>query len=74
MLTIEGTYKDGKVLLSEMPSELAESKVLVMFLNGQQIDLKERGIGKQQAHDLRNRLSSITEDWNMPEMDIYDVD
>jgi hypothetical protein len=32
LLTIEGTFKDGKVELSEAPQGLREAKVLVTFL------------------------------------------
>ena len=39
-----------------------------------QIDLREHGISREQAADLRARLSTFAEDWNDPEMDIYDVD
>ena len=36
-LTIEGTFKDGKVELSEMPQALHEAKVLVTFLGSAQV-------------------------------------
>ncbi len=74
MLTIEGTYKNGQVTLTEMPAEVGESKVLVTFLETKEINLQERGIDKTQAAQLRAKLSTMTEDWNKPEMDIYDVD
>ena len=74
MLTIEGTYKNGQIILTETPTEVSESKVLVTFLEIKEINLQERGIGKVQAVELRSKLSTITEDWNRPEMDIYDVD
>lgn len=74
MLIIEGTYKDGRIVLTEKPSDVTESKVLVTFLETKQIDLRERGISRQQAGDLRARLGAIAEDWNTPEMDIYDAD
>jgi hypothetical protein len=32
LLTIEGTFKDGKVQLSETPHDVREAKVLVTFL------------------------------------------
>lgn len=43
--------------------------------NGQrkEIDLLALGISREQAADLRARLTTF-EDWNDPEMDIYDVD
>jgi hypothetical protein len=73
MLTIEGIYKNGQVVLSEMPN-LSESKVLITFLATQEINLAERGINETQAFELKSKLSSIANDWNDPEMDIYDVD
>ncbi len=74
MLTIKGTYKNGKIILMETPAEVSESKVLVTFLETKEINLKERGIGETQAAELRGKLNTIAEDWNRPEMDVYDVD
>ncbi|MEP7039734.1 MAG: hypothetical protein ABI891_15480 [Acidobacteriota bacterium] len=74
MLTIEGIYKNGQVILTEMPVEVHESKVLITFLDTKEVNLQERGIDKSQASELRAKLSSMAEDWNLPEMDIYDVD
>ena len=37
------------------------------------VDLRARGIDEPQAADLRSRLSAFAEDWNRPEMDIYDA-
>lgn len=74
MLTIEGTYKNGQIILAETPAEVGESKVLVTFLETKEINLKERGIGEAQAAELRGKLNTIAEDWNRPEMDVYDVD
>ena len=36
------------------------------------IDLREHGISREQAADLRHRLSTFIEDWESPEMAIYD--
>ena len=74
MLTIEGTYKNGQIVLTETPSQVSEAKVLVTFLETKEIVLSERGIGKDQAAELKGKLNTITEDWNRKEMDIYDVD
>ncbi len=74
MLTIKGIYKDGRVILNETPIEVGESKVLVTFLQTKEIILKERGVNKIQAAELRAKLSTMAEDWNRPEMDVYDVD
>lgn len=74
MLTIEGIYKNGQVTLAETPEEVAESRVLVTFLNTRYIDLQELGISKEEAAALRGKFDTIAEDWERPEMDIYDVD
>ncbi|MDQ3713900.1 MAG: hypothetical protein M3388_17010 [Acidobacteriota bacterium] len=74
MLTIEGTYKNGQIILTETPAEVSESKVLVTFIETKEVNLKKRGIGKTQAAELRGKLNTIAEDWNRPEMDVYDVD
>ena len=36
------------------------------------IDLRERGINEAQAAEMRARLASFAEDWESPEMDVYD--
>lgn len=36
------------------------------------IDLHERGIDEAQAAEMRARLASFAEDWESPEMDVYD--
>jgi hypothetical protein len=36
------------------------------------IDLQARSIDEAQAADLRARLATFTEEWNNPEMDVYD--
>jgi len=38
------------------------------------LDLRELGIDKEQAADLRTRLSTFAEDWQRSEMGVYDVD
>ena len=74
MLTIEGIYKDGKVELSEKPTQLTQSRVFVTFLESNGVDLRARGIGETQAAELRARLKTFAEDWERPEADIYDQD
>ncbi len=72
--SIEGIYRDGKIKLVEMPTNIRNNtRVIVTFLKGSdRIDLRARGIGEVQAADLRGRLSTFVEDWESPEMDIYD--
>ncbi len=74
MLTIEGTYKNGQITLTETPTEVSESKVLVTFLETKEVSLAERGISRAQAAELKAKFGTIAEDWNRPEMDVYDVD
>jgi hypothetical protein len=71
--SIEGIYRKGKVELAEVPSNIDDdTRVIVTFLKSGPIDLRKRGIDKAQAADLRSRLSTFAEDWNSPEMNIYD--
>ncbi len=74
MLTVEGTYKDGRVELTEKPAQVTQSKVLVTFLDANGLDLPARGINEPQAAELRARLKSFAADWERPEADIYDQD
>ena len=71
--TIEGVYRKGKIELSETPNDMDEgTRVVVTFLSLGSIDLREHGISKAQAGELRARLVCFAEDWESPEMDIYD--
>lgn len=71
--SIEGIYRKGKVELAEVPSNIDDdTRAIVTFLKSGSIDLRKRGIDEAQAADLRSRLSTFAEDWNSPEMDIYD--
>lgn len=71
--TIEGIYNNGKIELSELPNDVCDgSPVIVTFLSPGSIDLRERGIDEIQAADLRARFSTFAEDWENPEMSIYD--
>jgi len=71
--TIEGVYRDGKIELAEIPGDVREeTRVLVTFLAPDGIDLRARGIDEAHAADLRTRLATFAEDWDSPEMDIYD--
>lgn len=38
------------------------------------VDLRERGIDKTHAAELRVRLKTFAEDWERPEADVYDHD
>lgn len=63
-------------LLAEITTNQEESKLGDFIDEGQKkgaIDLQSRGINRQQAANLRARLESFAEDWNCPEMDVYDA-
>lgn len=71
--TIEGIYRNGKIELSESPRDVCEgTRIVVTFLPPGSIDLREYGIDKAQAVELRARLASFAEDWESPEMNVYD--
>ncbi len=71
--SVEAVYRDGKIEFLEKPPEVKESRVIVTFLPARRvIDLRERGIDEAQATDLHARLAPFAEDWNRPEMDVYD--
>ena len=73
LLSVQGTFKDGKIELAEVPKDMEGVKVIVTFLSKPgPIDLAERGIGPEEAADLRWRFRTIAEDWERPEMDVYD--
>ncbi len=71
--SFEGVYRQGRVELLESPPSDSEGKVIVTFLNGNAVNLAERGIDEQQALDLRHRLQAFANDWDRPEMDVYDA-
>jgi len=71
--SVRGTYRNGRVELSEPPPQTGESQVIVTFLPSARVKLKEKGINEQQAADLRHRLATFAEDWDRPEMDSYDA-
>lgn len=71
--SVEGVYRDGKVELLEPPPPNTTGRVLVTFLSPAAINLEARGINTRQAADLRRRLAAFAEDWDRPEMDVYDA-
>src|SRR5690349_14579908 len=73
MKSVEGIYRDGKVELLEALSEAEGSRVIVTFVQpAGTVNLRERGIDEPQAADLRRRLAAFAEDWDRPEMAVYD--
>ncbi len=73
LTTIRGTYRAGKIELDGTPPDIPEdTPVIITFLESAPIDLPSRGIDEKQAADLRGRLATFTQDWDSPEMDVYD--
>ena len=61
--TIEGIYRDGRIELSELPSNVPEdTRVIVTFLETRDIDLREHGISEIQAAELRTQLGAFAEE------------
>lgn len=76
LISVEGIYRDGKIELSELPSEVRdEMRVIVTFVephSPSRVSLAERGIEEARAAKLRDSLSAFAEDWESPEMEVYD--
>ena len=71
--SVEGIYRNGKVELTEPIAEAEGAHVIVTwFQPNNTVDLRDKGIDESQAADLRQRLSSIAEDWDRLEMNVYD--
>ena len=69
---VEGIYREGKIELLETPPDVKEARVLVTFLPVEgTIDLQVRGIGEVEAAQLRACWGAAAEDWDRPEMDVY---
>jgi len=73
MLTaVQGVYQDGQIFLAEKPQNVRdETPVVVTFLTPTMY-LHDYGIDRAQAVELRERLATFAEDWDCPEMDVYD--
>jgi hypothetical protein len=73
LTTVEGIYRDGRIELINLPNNIAEeTKVLVTFVDSNTVNLADYGIDRIQAAALRNSLDTFADDWNSPEMNIYD--
>lgn len=70
--SIEGVFRDGKVELLEPAPSNASCRVIVTFLSPATVGLRQRGIDREQAADLRRRLAAFAEDWDREEIDVYD--
>ena len=71
--SVKGVCRNGRVELLEPPPEGSEGQVIVTFLSSDSVDLTERDIDQRQAADFRHRLAAFAEDWDRPEIDVYDA-
>lgn len=55
-----------------LPPQEQQAFVRELFRRHPAVDLSERGIDAAQAADLRARLKTFAEDWERPEMSVYD--
>jgi hypothetical protein len=73
LTSVEGVYRKGKVELVEPPDDVPDdTRVIVTFLGGRGVDLRMRGMTEEDAAELRARLAAFADDWDSPEMSIYD--
>lgn len=71
--SVEGVYRSGKIELTEQPDDVRDdTPVIVTFLESGRVDLRTYGIDETEAAELRERLAAFAEDWDSPEMTIYD--
>ncbi len=76
MLTaVEGVYRNGIIELLEKVSLPEEARVVVTVMPPSPglVDLQARGITREEAAKLRGQFEAFAEDWDRPEMDVYDA-
>jgi hypothetical protein len=69
--TVAGTFKRGKIRLTERPPGITEAPVLVTFLS-QPTRNRRPKLRRAEAAELRGKLAAWEEDWNAPGMELYD--
>jgi len=70
---IHGVYRMGRIEWEEQPVNIPDgSQVLITFIQKGHIDLQSRGIDQETAGELRSNLAMFAEDWDKPEMSVYD--
>jgi hypothetical protein len=76
MLTrVEGIYRNGRIELEQLPVNVPEeTKAIVSFIEAEEegVDLSTYGIDETEVESLLANLAPFAEDWNSPEMSIYD--
>jgi len=70
--TLQGVYRNGQIELDEAPDGVRnDTTVIVTFLESGLADLASYNINREEAAALRERLTPFAEEWDSPEMDIY---
>lgn len=69
---MEGIYRNGRIELGLPINIKDETRVIVTFIDSNDIELSDCGIDRLQAEALRANLATFADDWNSPEMSIYD--
>lgn len=65
--------RDDKIMLGKnLENVRKEAVTTVTFNEPISIDLASQGIDKESAEVLRGNLVTFEEDWNSPEMSVYD--
>jgi len=76
LASVRGIYRNGQIELVEKPRDVhREARVIVVFLEPSRpgvVNLRTRGIDEALARELRTRLETFAEEWDSPEMDVYD--
>ena len=73
LISVEGVYRNGRIELTENPNNAPEGTcVIVTFVRSNDIDLASQGIDREQAKALSASLATFSDDWNSPEMSVYD--
>lgn len=70
--TIQGTFKNGSVVLDEPPGCADEAKVLVTFLAEPMAASPVPNLTRVEVAEMRDRLAAWDADWNAPGMEAYD--
>ena len=72
LTTIQGTFKNGTVVLDEVPGCLEDAKVLVTFLQAPRASSSVPNLTHPEVAEMRDRLAAWEADWNAPGMEAYD--
>lgn len=70
--TIQGTFKNGAVVLDEPPGCADDARVLVTFLAESLAASPVSNLSRVEVAEMRDRLAAWEADWNAPGMEAYD--